>query len=44
MGKKKRKSQDPKKDWRSIIWYLFFTFFLISLTLDYVKTKRWNAN
>ena len=21
----------PKKDWRSIIWYLFFTFFLISL-------------
>ena len=30
MAKNKRQ-RPPKKDWRSIIWYLFFSFFLISV-------------
>ena len=30
MAKKKRQ-RPPKKDWRSIIWYLFFSFFVISI-------------
>ena len=30
MAKKKRQ-RPPKKDWRSVIWYLFFSFFVISI-------------
>ena len=30
MSKKKRKQQ-PKKDWRSVVWYLFFSFFIVSI-------------
>ncbi|MGA0241491.1 MAG: ATP-dependent zinc metalloprotease FtsH [Candidatus Marinamargulisbacteria bacterium] len=30
MAKNKRQ-RPPKKDWRSLIWYLFFSFFIISI-------------
>ncbi|MEK9727373.1 MAG: ATP-dependent zinc metalloprotease FtsH [Candidatus Margulisiibacteriota bacterium] len=30
MAKNKRQ-RPPKKDWRSVIWYLFFSFFVISI-------------
>jgi cell division protease FtsH len=28
---KKKPKREPKKDWRSIIWYLFFSFFVVSI-------------